>query len=80
MSDIAVVIPFLNEKENLLLLHHRLTEFVARLGDSYEIIYVDDGSLDGSLAVLRDLYEADQSHVRIIEFCRNYGRDITKSC
>ena len=40
----------------------------------YEIIFVDDGSSDGSLQILQDLYERDREHVRVIQFRRNFGK------
>lgn len=72
--DISVVIPLLNEEENLALLHERLTAVFATLEYSYEIIYVDDGSTDNSLQVLRELFEADPEHIKIVELQRNFGK------
>lgn len=74
MVDISVVIPLLNEEENLALLHERLTAVFATLDHSYEIIYVDDGSTDNSLKVLRGLLQADPGHVKIVELQRNFGK------
>lgn len=73
MADISVIIPLLNEAENLALLHHRLSTVLPPLERPYEIIFVDDGSTDNSLAVLQKLY-ANDAHVRIIEFRRNFGK------
>jgi glycosyltransferase involved in cell wall biosynthesis len=49
--DISVVVPVLNEEENLPILHHCLTEALVGNGYSYEIIIVDDGSTDRSCGV-----------------------------
>lgn len=73
MVDISIIIPLLNEAENLALLHRKLSTAVAPLERPYEIIFVDDGSTDNSLAVLQKLY-TDDAHVRIIEFRRNFGK------
>ena len=56
--DVSVVIPVFNERENLRPLHAELTEAMARLGRSYEVLYVDDGSTDGSRDVLLALVKA----------------------
>jgi glycosyltransferase involved in cell wall biosynthesis len=74
MIDISVIIPLLDEAENLQMLHQRITETLAPLNKAYEIVFVDDGSTDESLQILQSLYEIDQEHVRIIEFRRNFGK------
>src|SRR5437016_8796379 len=71
--DISVFLPVLNEEPNLLPLHEKLDRALALLSRSAEIIYVDDGSTDGSLAVLREIAAKDQ-RVRVIALRRNYGQ------
>src|ERR1700704_334713 len=71
--DISVFLPVLNEEPNLHPLHDKLDRALAQLGRSAEIIYVDDGSTDGSLAVLRELASKDR-RVRVIALRRNYGQ------
>lgn len=71
--DVSVVLPVYNEVENLEPLHVELTAALAAFGRSYEIVYVDDGSRDGSFDVLRRLHAADP-HVRIVRFRRNFGQ------
>src|SRR6266403_2626035 len=71
--DISVFLPVLNEEPNLRPLHEKLNRALAQLGLSAEIIYVDDGSTDGSLAVLREL-AAQDARVRVIALRRNYGQ------
>lgn len=71
--DISVFLPVLNEEPNLRPLHLRLDEALAALGHTAEIIYVDDGSTDGSLDVLRELATRDP-RVRVISLRRNYGQ------
>lgn len=71
--DISIVIPVFNEEENVTELHSRLTEVLSKLGKTYEIIWVDDGSIDGTLDVLRQLVNKS-NNVRIIAFRRNFGQ------
>jgi glycosyltransferase involved in cell wall biosynthesis len=71
--DISVFLPVLNEEPNLRPLHEKLDQALAKLGRSAEIIYVDDGSTDGSLAVLREIAARDH-RVRVIALRRNYGQ------
>jgi dolichol-phosphate mannosyltransferase len=71
--DVSVFLPVYNEEPNLLPLHERLDQALSVLGRSAEIVYVDDGSTDGSLRVLRELAEADE-RVRVVALRRNYGQ------
>src|SRR5437588_1251074 len=71
--DISVFLPVFNEEPNLRPLHEKLNQALAQLGRSAEIIYVDDGSSDGSLNILREI-AAQDSRVRVIALRRNYGQ------
>ncbi len=71
--DLSVVIPVYNEAENLGPLHERLHAVLPRQGLAYEILFVDDGSIDRSPEVLRKLVSMDP-HVRVITFERNAGQ------
>jgi len=73
VPEISVFLPVLNEEPNLLPLHAKLDEALRKLGRSAEIIYVDDGSTDGSLKALRQLAQMDR-RVRVIALRRNYGQ------
>ena len=73
LEAVSVVLPVLNERDNLELLHARLVEALKPLGREYEIIYVDDGSSDGSWDVLRRL-AAQDSHVRLVRLRKNFGQ------
>lgn len=70
---VSVVIPIFNEADNLEILHERLTRTLAELGRPYEIWYVDDGSTDGSLEMLRSFAGSD-GRVGVIELTRNFGQ------
>lgn len=73
VPDISVFLPVYNEEPNLRPLHAKMDEALTKLGRTAEIIYVDDGSTDGSLEVLRGLAHAD-SRVRVVALRRNYGQ------
>ncbi|MBA2703000.1 MAG: glycosyltransferase family 2 protein [Blastocatellia bacterium] len=71
--EVSVFLPVYNEEPNLLPLHAKLDEALKALGRSAEIIYVDDGSSDGSLSVLRQIAGLDD-RVRVVALKRNYGQ------
>ncbi|HEY8225832.1 MAG TPA: glycosyltransferase family 2 protein [Pyrinomonadaceae bacterium] len=71
--EVSVFLPVFNEEPNLLPLHAKLDEALRALGRSAEIVYVDDGSTDGSLKILRELAEVDP-RVRVVGLRRNYGQ------
>ena len=70
---ISAVIPLYNEEESLSELHEQIRSVLNTEGWSYEIIFVDDGSRDGSLRVLNEIAARDEN-VRVISFRRNYGK------
>ena len=70
---ISVFLPVYDEEANLLPLHAKLDEALQKLDVSAEIVYVDDGSADGSLNVLREIASRDP-RVRVVALRRNYGQ------
>lgn len=68
----SVVVPVYNEDEGIHAFHERCSAAMGSLGDDYEIVYVDDGSRDGSWPKLVVLADADP-HVRLVRFSRNFG-------
>jgi len=72
-ADFSVVIPTFNEIENLRELYERLTKVMSGLDGAYEIIFVDDGSKDGSFELLRELHSQD-GRVKAIRLSRNFGQ------
>ena len=70
---LSIVIPFFNEEENVEEMHRRLKIVLERLGRTYEIIYVDDGSRDRTYERLREIYDRE-TEVRVIKLRRNFGQ------
>lgn len=77
--DISVVIPLYNEEESLPELYRWLRRVMEEQGYSYEIIFVDDGSTDGSWEVIRQLSN-ESDKVKAIRFRRNYGKSPALHC
>jgi glycosyltransferase involved in cell wall biosynthesis len=71
--DISVVIPVYNEGEALAELHRELADALDQLEQSTEIIFVDDGSSDGSSTMLDDLAQ-NNPRIQVVHFRRNYGQ------
>jgi glycosyltransferase involved in cell wall biosynthesis len=72
--DLSVVIPVYNEVDSLPFLHQSIHEALKDLKRSWEVIYVDDGSRDGSMDLLTSLAAQDAEHVVVVEFRRNFGQ------
>ncbi|MDD2773652.1 MAG: glycosyltransferase [Elusimicrobiales bacterium] len=70
---VSAVIPVFNEEKNLDELVSRLTKTLEGAGFSYEIVFVDDGSRDASLSLLKD-FAAKDPRVVVVEFTRNFGQ------
>ncbi len=73
MSLISLVIPVYNEEESLVELYGQIREALEPSTHEFEILFIDDGSQDKSLALMKDLSESD-SRVKAISFQRNYGK------
>src|SRR4051812_3092810 len=71
--DLSIVIPLFNEEGTIDELHRRLTAVLAAIGRPYEIVFVDDGSSDGTYFALCALGAGDPS-IRLIKLARNYGQ------
>jgi dolichol-phosphate mannosyltransferase len=72
MALISIIIPSYNEEENLPALYERLKHVAEGRTDTYEFIFVDDGSTDSSLKILEDMASKD-NRVKAIKFSRNFG-------
>ncbi|MFI5271995.1 MAG: glycosyltransferase family 2 protein [Ktedonobacterales bacterium] len=70
---VSIVVPAKDEEQSIGPLYDALTTQLQQLGQSYEIVFVDDGSRDGTFAVIRDLHERDP-HVKAVRLRRNFGK------
>ena len=77
--DYSVVIPLFNERDSVGPLHVELTRVMQAAGRAYEVIFVDDGSTDDSLEVLRQIKSQDPN-VRVIRLGRNSGQTAALAC
>ena len=71
--DISVVIPLYNELESLPELEEWIVRVMKENGFSYEIIFIDDGSTDGSYSKIKELSDRNPN-IRAVRFSRNYGK------
>lgn len=80
MKDIiySIVIPVYNEEENLLELYHRLKKVLVNLDELYEIIFVNDGSMDRTRDIIYELRNSDPN-IKLISFSRNFGHQTSVS-
>jgi glycosyltransferase involved in cell wall biosynthesis len=76
--ELSLFLPVLDEEENLRPMHAKIRSALDMLGKTAEVIYVDDGSTDKSLAILKDL-AAEDDRVRVISLRRNYGQTAAMS-
>lgn len=72
-ETLSILIPIFNEEENIPSLYDRLLAALKKIGRPYEVIFIDDGSSDGSLEILLDISKKN-SNVKIISFSRNFGQ------
>ena len=78
IPELSLFLPVLNEEENLRPMHAKIREALSSLGKTAEVIYVDDGSTDSSLQILKEIAATD-NRVRVISLRRNYGQTAAMS-
>lgn len=76
--EISLFLPVLDEEENLRPMHAKIQSALESLGKTAEVIYVDDGSTDKSLEILKEIASGDD-RVRVISLRRNYGQTAAMS-
>ena len=72
--NLSLIIPVCNEENNLPLLYPAIQDTLNSLDQDWEVIFVDDGSTDGSLQLLKNLAKKERRHVRVVVFRCNYGQ------
>lgn len=72
---LSMVVPCYNEEESLPMFHEAVLKAFEGCGYDYEIVYIDDGSRDATLARLRQLFEAQTCPVKVVSFSRNFGKE-----
>jgi glycosyltransferase involved in cell wall biosynthesis len=73
IKKVSVVIPLLNEEESLRILYNDIKKAISPYSFDYEIVFIDDGSTDNSLNIIRDLSRRDNK-VHYFSFRKNYGK------
>jgi glycosyltransferase involved in cell wall biosynthesis len=71
---LSIVVPVMNEEQNVRPLYQKLSDQLNSLGQNYEIIFVDDGSTDHTFRELKTLHEEHSGTIRVIRFRRNFGK------
>ena len=70
---LSVIIPCYNEEGNVKLMHEKLSSALKDI--KYELIFINDGSKDNTYNKLKEEYEKDKTHIKVINFSRNFGKD-----
>ena len=70
---LSIIIPAYNEENNVTLIYNAIMEIFKNF--SFEIIFVNDGSIDKTKDVIASLYKKDPTYVKVINFSRNFGKD-----
>ncbi len=72
---LSLVIPCYNEETNVRPMYEACRDVLRDAVPSYELIFVNDGSTDGTWTQLTQIYDADKAHVRLVDFSRNFGKE-----
>ncbi len=73
MKTLDIIVPCFNEEMNINQFHNSIKDNLERI--NYTVIYVNDGSIDNTLSVLKNIYQTDKKHTKIISFSRNFNKD-----
>lgn len=72
--SVSIVVPIFNEVESVPILHEKLHRALDNQEKDWEVIFIDDGSSDGSVEAIEKLIEADPAHTRFVALRRNFGQ------
>ncbi len=76
--DLSIIIPIYNEEKNISVVYNRLIQVVEHLAIPYELIFINDGSVDNSLEFIKDLTNQNKN-VKFIDLSRNFGHQVAVS-
>jgi dolichol-phosphate mannosyltransferase len=79
VPEISVIIPVYNEEDTLGVLIERLVTVLDGFGETFELVFIDDGSHDRSLEMLRDFHAKD-ARIKCLSLSRNFGHQVAVSC
>jgi glycosyltransferase involved in cell wall biosynthesis len=71
--DISIIIPVFNEEKNVKPLYEQILGSMERMGISFEVIFIDDGSIDNTFKILQDIHNKDK-RLKVIRFRKNFGQ------
>lgn len=70
---LSIIVPACNEEGNIDTIYNNIKTIFTDV--NYEVLFIDDGSIDKTMKVLKSVYNKDKNHVRVISFSRNFGKD-----
>lgn len=73
-KKISVIVPCYNEEESIMIFYEEINKIIKKMKLKFELIFIDDGSSDKTLEILRTLTKKDKN-VRYISFSRNFGKE-----
>ena len=79
MAKYSIIVPAYNEEKSLRFFYEAVTPLFSGLNEEYEIIFVNDGSMDGTKDILRELADKDK-RVKVCNFSRNFGQQAALLC
>jgi glycosyltransferase involved in cell wall biosynthesis len=74
INSVSIIVPCYNEEESVPLFYKEVSRVMADLGREYELLFIDDGSKDGTLGILKSIAKGDE-RVRYLSFSRNFGKE-----
>lgn len=75
MKKLSIIVPCYNEAESLPLFYEETQKVVSNMEVEVEYLFVNDGSADQTLEIMKELYDIDPNHIRYLSFSRNFGKE-----
>lgn len=76
---ISIIIPCYNERDNIKRTYNTVKEEIKKHTSRYEVLFVDNGGSDGQLELMKELYQKDPTHIRVVSLSRNFGYQMSMS-